>query len=233
MRPIFIIAVVLLTQLTYGQTLKETRTASLVDGDYSLKGTVYLELFDDNSLNLRFGSDYLTGINGNVYDVHVYLSTTNNYQSPIDTSNMLLVSNIGTINGLDYSSGARTFNLPSGVGIIDYQYIVFVCIRYGRLHWGNGTFGEVTLSTSEYTEDTNTLAPEIFPNPSKDGRVEVTFKTPQQNIRIEVFNISGQLLSSEHILWNKKYRTELKTTGLYFFRLTSNETSVVKKIIRL
>ena len=83
MRPIFIIAVVLLTQLTYGQTLKETRTASLVDGDYSLEGTVYLELFDDNSLNLRFGSDYLTGINGNVYDVHVYLSTTNNYQSPL------------------------------------------------------------------------------------------------------------------------------------------------------
>ena len=102
MRPIFIIAVVLLTQLTYGQTVKETRTASLVDGDYSLEGTVYLELFDDNSLNLRFGSDYLTGINGNVYDVHVYLSTTNNYQRPIDTSNMLLVSNIGTISGLDY-----------------------------------------------------------------------------------------------------------------------------------
>jgi hypothetical protein len=146
---------------------------------------------------------------------------------------MLLVSNIGTESGLDYSSGARTFNLPSGVGINDYQYIVFVCIRYGRLHWGNGTFGEVTLSTSEYTEDTNTLAPEIFPNPSKDGRVEVTFKTPQENILIEVFNISGQLLSSEHILWNKKYRTELKTSGLYFFRLTSNETSVVKKIIRL
>jgi hypothetical protein len=231
MRPIFIIAVILLTQLTYGQTLKETRTASLVDGDYSLDGTVYLELFDDNSLNLRFGSDYLT--QSNVFDVHVFLSTTNNYQRPIDTSNMLLVSNIGTESGLDYSSGARTFNLPSGVGISDYQYIVFVCIRYGRLHWGNGTFGEVTLSTYEYTEDTNTLAPEIFPNPSKDGRVEVTFKTPQENILIEVFNISGQLLSRERIIWNKKYRTELKSTGLYFFRLTSNETSVVKKIIRL
>ena len=143
MRPIFIIAVILLTQLTYGQTLKETRTASLVDGDYSLDGTVYLELFDDNSLNLRFGSDYLT--QSNVFDVHVFLSTTNNYQRPIDTSNMLLVSNIGTESGLDYSSGARTFNLPSGVGISDYQYIVFVCIRYGRLHWGNGTFGEVTI----------------------------------------------------------------------------------------
>ena len=192
---------------------------------------MYLELFDDNSLNLRFGSDYLT--QSNVFDVHVFLSTTNNYQRPIDTSNMLLVSNIGTESGLDYSSGARTFNLSSGVGISDYQYIVFVCIRYGRLHWGNGTFGEVTLSTSEYTEDTNTLAPEIFPNPSKDGSVEVTFKTPQENILIEVFNISGQLLSRERIIWNKKYRTELKSTGLYFFRLTSNETSVVKKIIRL
>jgi hypothetical protein len=117
---------------------------------------VYLELFDNKSLDLRFDTDYLTL--SNVYDVHVYLSTTNDYTEPIDTSEMFLVANIGTISGLNYSSGAMTFNLSSEVNIDDYDYIVFVCIQYGRLHWGNGTFGESVLSNKTGIDKKNELA---------------------------------------------------------------------------
>ena len=133
MKKNILVTLVLLAQITFGQKLIETRTATLVDGDYSLDGTVYLELFDDDSLDLRFDSDYKTSTN--VFDVHVYLSTDNNFQKPIDTSEMLLVENIGTMTGLNYSSGARTFDLPAGVGINDYKYVVFVCVFYNRLHW--------------------------------------------------------------------------------------------------
>ena len=77
MRTVLILILALTTQITFGQKVIETRTASLEDGDYSLEGTVYLELFDNNSLDLRFDTDYLTL--SNVYDVHVYLSTTNDY----------------------------------------------------------------------------------------------------------------------------------------------------------
>ncbi|MDG1394651.1 MAG: hypothetical protein P8P55_07520 [Flavobacteriaceae bacterium] len=117
---------------------------------------MYLELFDNKSLDLRFDTDYLTL--SNVYDVHVYLSTTNDYTEPIDTSEMFLVANIGTISGLNYSSGAMTFNLSSEVNIDDYDYIVFVCIQYGRLHWGNGTFGESVLSNKTGIDKKNELA---------------------------------------------------------------------------
>ena len=117
---------------------------------------MYLELFDNKSLDLRFDTDYLTL--SNVYNVHVYLSTTNDYTEPIDTSEMFLVANIGTISGLNYSSGAMTFNLSSEVNIDDYDYIVFVCIQYGRLHWGNGTFGESVLSNKTGIDKKNELA---------------------------------------------------------------------------
>ena len=226
-----LVVLILCVQVASGQQLKETRTASLVDGDYSLEGTVYLELFDNNDLKLRFGSDYLT--QSNVFDVHVFLSTTNNYQSPIDTSNMLLVSNIGTESGLNYSSGAMTFNLPSEVAINDYKYIVFVCVKYGQLHWGNGVFGEVTLSSTEFDENRDKLPVDIYPNPSKNGKIEILFKTPQQNLLIEVFDVKGQMLSSERVLWKQQHFLELKNSGMYFLRFTSYDTSLVRKIIRL
>ena len=123
-------------QFLNAQNLVESRTAMLFPGDYSLQGTVHLESFDDGSLNLRFEENYMT--QSNVFDVHVFLSNDNNYNAPIDTSGMFLVADIGTINGLNYSSGSMTFNLPSSIGINDYQYIVFVCVQFGLLHWGDG-----------------------------------------------------------------------------------------------
>lgn len=133
-----LLLLMLFVQTANAQSLLETRTASLVDGDYLLQGTVYLESFDDGSLDLRFDSDYLT--QSNVFDVHVFLTNDNNYAAPIDVTDMLLVANIGSIDGLDYSSGPMTFDLPAGVGINDYQHIVFICMQFGQLHWGNGEF---------------------------------------------------------------------------------------------
>lgn len=231
MRTVFILILALSTQITFGQKVTKTRTAALMDGDYSLEGTVYLELYDDNSLDLRFDSDYKT--QSNVYDVHVYLSTTNDYSVPIDTSEMFLVANIGTISGLNYSSGAMTFDLPSEVSIDDYEYIVFVCIQYGRLHWGNGTFGESVLSNKTAIDATNKLGLSIAPNPTKSRRVELQFQNPQQNVQIEVLNVNGQIIFSERLLSIQNHFIQFKGSGIYFMRLITNEASVVKKIIIL
>jgi len=230
MKKNILVTLVLLAQITFGQKLIETRTATLVDGDYSLDGTVYLELFDDDSLDLRFDSDYKTSTN--VFDVHVYLSTDNNFQKPIDTSEMLLVENIGTMTGLNYSSGARTFDLPAGVGINDYKYVVFVCVFYNRLHWGNGTFGSVTLNTVAF-EDESTNAVDIFPNPSEDGFVKFHFKNQQKNILVEVFNIRGQIISSKRVYNKKQHFIELKDSGIYLLKLATKDATMVRKIIKL
>ena len=68
MKNILLFILLLSSHIVISQNLIEFRTASLVDGDYSLEGDVYLELFDDNSLNLRFDTNYLT--QSNVFDVH-------------------------------------------------------------------------------------------------------------------------------------------------------------------
>jgi len=228
----FLLITLLLSGNTFGQNLTGVRTASLMDGDYTLAGTVYLESFDDGSLDLRFDNNYLTQTN--VYDVHVFLTNNNNYYSaPIDTTGMLLVANIGTIRGLNYSSGARTFHLPSGVSINDYQYIVFICVQYGRLHWGNGTFSTTVTTNLLQLEETNKLSAKIYPNPSESGLVTIELENDEQDILLEVLNSTGQVIKEEKITRQKLYFLELNHTGIYFIRLTSGNASQIKRVIRL
>jgi len=220
----------LLAHTAYGQNIVNTRTASLVDGDYALEGTVHLELFDDNSLDLRFDPDYLTQTN--VFDVHVFLTNDTDYTAPIDTTGMLLVENIGTISGTNYSSGAMTFNLPLGVDINDYDHIVFVCVQFGQLHWGNGVFSvSVATSTTEIDEN-DALAVSVYPNPSENGIIELQFQNAQQNTFLEVFGLDGQLISSERIVDEQLHMLKLEDAGTYFLKLTSSTGSTVRKVVR-
>lgn len=231
MKNILLFTLTLFTQVVFGQVITQTRTATLMDGDYALEGTVYLELYDDGTLNLRFGTDYLTQTN--VFDVHVFLTNNNDYSAPIDTAGMLLVQNIGTVSGLNYSSGSMTFNLPSAVSINDYQHIVLICMQFGQLHWGNGEFEEPVSSNMNATEEANEDRIHLYPNPTESGTVEIQFQNLQQNILVEVLNVNGQVISSERVLGKQQHIVELKDRGTYFLRLTATDTSVVKKIIRL
>lgn len=148
-RVLLLIILISISNVSIGQNLTQSRVANLVTGDYTTTGTVFLEAYDDNTLDLRFGADYLT--QANVFDVHVFLTNNQDYTTPIDISNNLLVANIGTINGLNYSSGAMTFDLPAGVSINDYDHVVLVCIQFGQLHWAHGDFSIYTTPVlSEY-----------------------------------------------------------------------------------
>lgn len=228
----FLLLVILVSGNILGQNLTGIRTASLMDGDYTIAGTVYLESFDDGSLDLRFDNNYLT--QSNVYDVHVFLTNNNNYYSaPIDTTGMLLVANIGTIRGLNYSSGARTFNLPSGVSINDYQYIVFICVQYGRLHWGNGTFSTAVTTNLLQIEETTKLSAKVYPNPSESGLLTIELENADQEILLEVLNSNGQVIREEQISRQKLYFLELEDRGIYFIRLTSDQASVIKRVVRI
>ncbi|MFK7786850.1 MAG: T9SS type A sorting domain-containing protein [Crocinitomicaceae bacterium] len=133
------------TPLSIGQNLVQSRVANLVTGDYATSGTVYLETFDNNTIQVRFDNDYLT--QSNVFDVHVYLTNNTNYSAPINVSNNYLIANIGTISGLNYSSGAMTFPISSSVSINDYDHIVLVCLSFGQLHWAHGDFTNYTIPT--------------------------------------------------------------------------------------
>ena len=210
-----------------GQKIVEVRTATLVGGGYSLEGDVYLELFDDNSLSLRFDSNYQT--QSNVFDVHVFLTNDNDYTSPIDTSGMLLIENIGTIRGTDYSSGAMTFDLPSEVSINEYDHIVFVCIRFGYLHWGSGVFGETTVSTIEDDFDGKLL---VYPNPTH-GNVSVDLGATYQSGNIFVTDVNGRVVDVQ--LFDREQVVNLsfdEPVGTYFIKVNSGDKEALIKLIK-
>lgn len=231
MKNLFTLFSVFVLTTVFGQNLVETRSAVLMDGDYELSGNVYLELYDDNSLNLRFGEDYSTTTN--VFDVHVFLTNNNDYTAPIDTAGMLLVENIGTISGLNYSSGSMTFNLPSGVKIDDYEHIVFICLQFGRLNWGSGVFGEsVPIATNSIAENKE-LAVTVYPNPVKENFFEVKFKNQDQHVLIEVIDMQGHIVLSKEIEQEQNCILELNQPGTYFLKLTSGSLTSVRKIVKI
>ncbi len=227
MKNILLFILLISSHIVVSQNLIEVRTASLVDGDYSLEGGVYLELFDDNSLNLRFDTNYLT--QSNVFDVHVFLTNNNDYTQPIDTSGMLLVENIGTIRGINYSSGAMTFNLPSGVGINDYDHIVFVCIQFGQLHWGNGVFGATTLGIIKNDFGSNLL---VYPNPT-DGNLSIDLGAIYKFVEISFSDFSGKLIRSESFRQEQLINMPLKEpSGLYLMTIQADNRKALIKLIK-
>ena len=209
-----------------GQNLVRYRTGNIVSGDYTTEGTVHLEAFDDGSLNLRFENDYLT--QSNVYDVHIFLTNNNNYNSPIDTTGMLLVENIGTINGSNYSSGARIFSLPSNVGINDFQHLVFICVQYGRLHWADASFGtEMNAVTNVEDTDLEELF-HVYPNPSADGKVFITSEI--QGGDVSVFDATGKMIKRVVLNANQK-SIFIKESGIYFIRFSTNDGVITRKVL--
>ena len=163
--------ILLISYNSISQNLVQSRVANLVPGDYATSGTVYLETFDNNTIQVRFDTDYLT--QSNVFDVHVYLTNNTNYTAPINVSNDYLIANIGTISGLNYSSGAMTFPISSSVSIDDYDHIVFVCISFGQLHWAHGDFTTYTIPTlADHTE--SCLATPAAPVLNISGAANIT-----------------------------------------------------------
>ncbi len=216
-------------QIMICQNIVETRTATLVDGDYILQGTVHLEAFDDGSLDLRLEDDYMT--QSNVFDVHIYLSNSDDYNAPIDTSEALLVENIGSISGINYSSGAMTFELPSGVGINDYNFIVFICVQFGNLHWGNGTFSESIVSSINQVEDPIKPIVEVFPSTSENGQFEIAVLR-NENVNLEIFDLNGRLIDFKSLKQNSNNTVYIENSGIYFLRFNGRNSTMTKKVIR-
>lgn len=221
----FIALFVGFASITNAQTLLSTRTASLMTGDYATQGTVHLESYDNGTLDLRFENDYMT--QSNVFDVHLFLSNSNNYTAPIDTTGMLLVENIGTINGINYSSGAMTFNLPNGVDINDYQYVVMVCVQFGRLHWADGTFG-AEMSVANISEQEEVLDVQLSPNPTTD---EVTIQTGFTNADIQLTALDGSvLLNATSQGFSQTISTSHLPSGVYLVHVKDEATNRSKTL---
>jgi len=119
--------------ITNAQTIINTRTSVLQPGGYSISGNGILEEFDDGTIQFRLDDNFATPAGP---DVRVFLS-----DDPNSTQNSVEIANLGTRDdGINHFSGALTVDVPAGVGIDDFDYLVFYCVAF-RQHWASGNFG--------------------------------------------------------------------------------------------
>ena len=118
--------------ITNAQTIVSTRTSELQPGGYSISGNAFLEELDNGSLQLRLDDDFETPRGP---DVRIFLS-----DNPNSTDNGIEIVDIGTGGGgINHFSGALTVDVPNGVSIDQYDFIVFYCVAF-RQHWASGQF---------------------------------------------------------------------------------------------
>ena len=90
---------------------------------------------------------------------------------------------------------------------------------------------DAIVSTSE-TEADQSIG--LFPNPASD-QVNISFKSPMQNVNLSIYNIQGQKIQQkqiENISSNQRetLNTAAIPNGIYFLELQSDAVRVVKKI---
>ena len=123
------------TTISYAQTIINTRSSVLQPGGYTISGMAFLEEFDDGSLQLRLDENFETPPGP---DVRIFLS-----DDPNSTQNAIEIQDIGVgRGGINHFSGAISFDVPAGIGINQFDFIVFYCVDF-RQHWASGSFGDV------------------------------------------------------------------------------------------
>jgi hypothetical protein len=88
--------------------------------------------------------------------------------------------------------------------------------------WGS------VLSTSEFNVLSTVV---VYPNPSINQRINIQTETVLDEIQL--INVNGQIMQQikNPAVNNNTYSVENISSGFYFLRLTSENQSVVKKVI--
>lgn len=119
----------------FSQTVVWQRSALLMEENYKIEGTAFLEELDDGTLQLRLSDDFSTP---NGPDVRIFLNDS------ISGTGGIQISNLSADR---HFSGALTLDVPTDVGINDYSHIVFYCQAFSQL-WASGVWGEAEAPDS-------------------------------------------------------------------------------------
>ena len=220
MKNLLLGALLFLSLPSLAQTVVSYREAPLSGGGpYFLNGTAIIEELDNGTFQFRLTSDYSTNSGP---DVQIYLTNNSNFSTPVDLNGALFVEDVGTeAPGIGHFSGALTKELPTLTSLWEFDHVVFVCFRFGQLHWGNGSFGNVltNIEAGDLTEQFT-----IYPNPTRNVTtldLGDAIDLNAEDLAIEVFNTQGtQVFAMENPRGSKVIlRLEKFDSGLYFVRI--------------
>ncbi len=120
---------ILLSSTIHSQIVVLERIAELMDENYTIDGTAFLEELDNGVLQLRLSDDYSTPAGP---DVRIFLNNSLSATGGIE---------VVDLSAINHFSGALTVEVPAGVNIDDYQYIVFFCFQFSQL-WASGEWSD-------------------------------------------------------------------------------------------
>ncbi len=163
-RYILLGAMLLLALPAFNQNVVAYREAPLQGSNsYFLNGTAVIEELDNGTLRFRLSSGYSTN---NGPDVQIFLTNNSNFSTPVNTSGALFVEDVGNQGGISHFSGAYSKNLPGLNSLSEFDHVVFVCVQFGDLHWGNGSFGTLMTNCTATSSTLNVSSCGTYTAPS-------------------------------------------------------------------
>jgi len=164
MRKITFFIALLIGLSSFAQNVVAYRSAPLVGGGpYFLNGMAFIEELSDGTFRFRLDNNYATNQGP---DVQIFMSNDNNFSTPINTVGALFVEDVGFEDGINQFSGAYMKILPGISSLTDFDFVVFTCYRFNKLHWGNGTFGAIVSSCTTTTSSIVVSACDSYTAPS-------------------------------------------------------------------
>lgn len=114
------------------QTVTAERIANLTPENYSIDGDAILRAYDDGTLELSLTDDFDTP---NGPDVRIFLGTSLSLTGAVE---------IVDLSNINHFSGAYSTNVPEGIDIEDYDYVLFFCVAFQQF-WASGQLGTTTF----------------------------------------------------------------------------------------
>lgn len=172
-------------------------------------------------------------------DVEITLHWTNGEVSDLDNPNALIVvgMNDSTFNFWEnYGRSEITGSIDPGASGSITSNLLGDPPPIGTLLFGIGTETVITSSTNNIINDEKI---KIFPNPVQDIIQIESEDNKLENVQLEIINQNGQIMFSETInLGSGKFQltsetANIKTSGIYFLRIISEQGSRITKFNKI
>jgi len=205
---------------------------------YNVSGDIEVVLNTDDTVTLNLGSNFTTAAGP---DIRAYLVASNGLSDTALGNTLItnlenfqfgLVGAIGSVS----QNGAKSFtvDIPNGVNIEDYDRVLFYCLEFNQF-WDFAKIQPFNTTNCALLSVTDTALIEninFYPNPVKDN-LTVT-NNSGQDIEVQIFDVLGKEVLSAGDLNATIERINLTSlkTGVYLVRITANEQSITKRLLK-
>ena len=112
-----------------GQMVTSQRIADLMPQNYAITGDAILQLLENGELKLSLTEDFTTPRGP---DVRIFLGNELSLNG---------ASEIVDLTEINHFNGAATFDVPSGIEITDFNFVLFYCVQFQQF-WASGELGD-------------------------------------------------------------------------------------------